>query len=48
MANRFTAEFDSECEGCGDEIQEGDTAGYVGSEIVCETCCDEDDEKWDL
>jgi hypothetical protein len=47
VANRFTAAYDSEC-GCGRSIEEGDPAGYVDDEVVCEDCCDQDDEKWDI
>lgn len=43
-ATRFTARFDSECPGCGEEILEGDEAGYVDDEVVCGDCCDENDD----
>ncbi|MFF3151879.1 hypothetical protein [Streptomyces sp. NPDC057910] len=42
MPATFTARFDSECNGCGTRIEEGDTAGYLDDEVVCEDCLDDD------
>lgn len=41
---RFTARYDSECNGCLGEIWEGDEAGYVEGEVMCELCCDVEDD----
>lgn len=34
----FYAAYRSECAACGTVIDEGDLAGYVDDEVVCEDC----------
>ena len=40
---RFVARFDSECQGCGTQIAEGDQMGYDknNAEYICEECIQE-------
>jgi hypothetical protein len=43
--NRFQAGYDSDCNDCLGEILIGDTIGYVEDVVVCEACCDREDER---
>jgi len=39
ITTRFSARFDSECDGCGGQIYEGDRiARTVNGEYICERC----------
>lgn len=40
----FRASFDSECEGCGDQIYQDDRARYVDGVVVCEMCGEEEED----
>ncbi len=44
MGAYFTARYDSECAGCGEDIVEGDWAGYVDDEVCCYGCWQADQE----
>lgn len=51
MARTFTARYPQRdgCAQCGADIDAGDQAGYIDSEICCEDCCFADpdfDEEW--
>ncbi|WP_285438068.1 hypothetical protein [Streptomyces sp. ISL-98] len=35
---KFNARFDSECQHCGGDIEEGDEIAYVEDQIACESC----------
>jgi formylmethanofuran dehydrogenase subunit E len=35
----FIAQFDSECEHCGEEVQEGDEARYSDGDVIGQGCC---------
>lgn len=43
MANPFPARFDSRCDSCGNDIDEGDQCYAIEGQFVCSDCANESD-----
>lgn len=41
MSNPFPARFDSDCQSCGDTVEEGELMFAVDGQFICEECAEE-------
>lgn len=45
MMHRFDAQYESDCQVCGDRIWEDDSIGYIDDVIACSNCCDNEEDN---